>query len=125
MLTRFQAPLIDRPVGLVKAIRNKEAAPVNVRDWTATNGAKPALAKDDAKLTRVKEDAAKIRDLWLTGGTTADMLRAVSGNPAIHTGSNFWRGRVTAAVEWLEKNDEQKPDDVKIIRLKRTGSGGD
>lgn len=124
-LTRFQAPLIDRPVGLVKAIRNREAAPVTVRDWTATAGAKTAPAKGDSKQARIQEDAAKIRDLWLTGGTTADMIRAVSGNPATHTGSNFWRGRVTAAVDWLEKHEQQKPEDVKIIRLKRTGSGGD
>lgn len=140
---RLQAPLIDQPALLIRTINNNETRPIEIRNWKADPESKSRRIADNSQtpqmpsetsedvdeeeaIQRMLEDAAKIRPVWQQNGSMADMLRAVSGNPNIHTGSAWWRGRVLTAVAWLEETAQ--PDQVeqaapngdnKIIKMKR------
>lgn len=133
---RMQTPLIDDPQSLVADIASRQSRPTPIRDWCkggrpkrrpqlsapAAIGVEPEIETDDGgdDYERIMADAQKIKTLWQEDASMAAMLRAVSGNPNIHTGSAWWRGRVLDAIEWLKENAEKtKQANGKILKMRR------
>ena len=99
---RYQAPLIDDPAGLCKAIwRN-----YGHRSEVATTALLPAATTPVAPVAVMQDeiDANAIREAYAANATQADMIRLLTGDDNAYTGGAN-RRRLLAALAVLDKKE--------------------